>query len=80
MWVAKWAKKGLKELVELVYRDLGQMVAARRERGRHWRQIGVCADLQDQIHSDHNVIEEVTMEQPESCVGQTNRPKGGTHG
>lgn len=28
------------------------------------------ADLQDQVHSYHDVEQEVTVEQPESCTGR----------
>lgn len=35
------------------------------EIGRHWRQIRLSTDVYDQIHTNHNVEQEMTMEQPE---------------
>lgn len=42
------------------------MVPAGREVWRYWRQICECAHLQDQVHADDDVEQEVAMEQPES--------------
>lgn len=43
------------------------MVAASGEARWHWRQIRLCAHLQDQVHADHDVEQEVAMEEPGSC-------------
>lgn len=51
----------------LVHVDGRQMVAARREAGRHRRQIGQRAYVEHQIHADQDVELEVTVEQPEAC-------------
>lgn len=42
------------------------MVTAGREVGRHWRQIRVRPHVQNQIHADQYVEQEVTVEQPVS--------------
>lgn len=43
------------------------MIAAGREVWWNRRQILERTDLQDQIHAYHDVEQEVTMEQPETC-------------
>lgn len=50
--------------IEKRRRDLRQMVTAGREVWRHRRQIRVRADVQNQVHSDDYVEEEVAMEEP----------------
>lgn len=40
------------------------MVTAARETRRHWGQVGLCADVKNEIHADHNVEKKVTVEEP----------------
>lgn len=42
------------------------MVTTGREVWRNRRQIGGRTDLEDQVHSYHDVEQEVTVEQPET--------------
>lgn len=48
------------------WRDGWQMVTASREIRRYWRQIRVCPDMQDQIHANEYVEQEMAVEQPVS--------------
>lgn len=54
-------------------RDGWQVVTASREVGRHRRQVPVSPHVQDQIHTDQYVEQEVAMEQPVSCEGGIDR-------
>lgn len=47
--------------------DGWQVITAGREVRRYRRQIRVRPDVQDQIHADEYVEQEMTMEQPISC-------------
>lgn len=44
------------------------MITARGEVRWHRWKVGERADLQDQVHSYHDVEQEVTVEQPESWI------------
>lgn len=44
------------------------MIATSGEVGRDGRQVGLRAHLQHQVHADHNMEQEVAMEQPEARV------------
>lgn len=45
------------------------MVSTPREVWWHWGKIGLGSDVDDQIHADHNVELEVTVEEPVACEG-----------
>lgn len=51
-------------------RDGWQMVTAGREVGWNRRQVSVRPDVQDQIHADQYVEQEVAVEQPVSCINE----------
>lgn len=44
--------------------DGGQVVATPGEVRRHWRQVGLCAHVDDEVHADDNVEHEVAVEEP----------------
>lgn len=50
-------------------RDGGEVVSAGREVRRDGGQVSLCSDLEHEAHADHDVEEEVAMEQPEAGVG-----------
>ena len=43
-----------------------QVVPTAREHGRHGGQVALVANVEHQVHSDHDVEQEVAMEQPET--------------
>lgn len=49
-------------------RDGREVVTACGEVGRDGRQVSLSAHLQDQVHADDDVEQEVTVEQPEAGV------------
>jgi len=40
------------------------MVPASGESWRHRGKVGLCADVKDKVHADHNVEKKVTVEEP----------------
>lgn len=51
----------------LIYGNGWSVISASGEARWHWRQIRLCSHLQDQVHADDDVEQEVAMEEPGSC-------------